>query len=240
MFKTESETGLFADSWSTSLIDSVENTKLLNQAINSLGSNATTANFPGTKPGRALKTVARMIASREARNVDVDVFRVRVGGFDTHNVNNEKIDRLFTEVDNALHAFVKEMKSMNLWNDVTLVQTSEFGRTLRPNGSGTDHGWGGNYVLMGGSVKGGQILGDYITDFTSNEPMVLPRGRVIPSTPWEAPFRGIAAWLSIHENDMTEVCPNLNSFNSSHLIDPVKMFHGLTTSLSPSQNPVPE
>ena len=70
-------------------------------------------------------------------------------GFDTHKNNNAKLDDIFKDVNNSLHAFVKEMKSMNLWNDVTLVQTSEFGRTLTPNGSGTDHGWGGNYMLMG-------------------------------------------------------------------------------------------
>jgi uncharacterized protein (DUF1501 family) len=39
---------------------------------------------------------------------------------------------------------------MNVWNNVTLIQTSDFARTLNPNGGdGTDHAWGGNYMMMG-------------------------------------------------------------------------------------------
>ncbi len=42
------------------------------------------------------------------------------------------------------------MKMAGLWNNVTVVQTSDFARTLNPNsGDGTDHAWGGNYMMMG-------------------------------------------------------------------------------------------
>ena len=58
---------------------------------------------------------------------------------------------------------------------------------------------------------------------------------MIPTTPWEAPFRGIASWLGISESDMGEVCPNLSKFNSTYLIDVDKMFRDLE--LSPSQTP---
>mmetsp|Transcript_9446 Transcript_9446/g.14068 ORF Transcript_9446/g.14068 Transcript_9446/m.14068 type:complete len:383 (-) Transcript_9446:147-1295(-) len=224
--KTESDSGIFGDSWSTSLVDSVLNTQLLHEALNSVGGAATSVNFPNTHVGSSLKYVSRMIASREARGADVDVFRVFAKRFDTHKNNNAEINQLFADINSSLRAFVDEMKSMDLWNDVTVIQTSEFGRSLSPNGSGTDHGWGGNYMLMGGSVKGGQILGEYPTDFT-NGPLTLPRGRMIPSTPWEAPFQGIAKWLGIDASDMLEVCPNLHSFDSSHLIDPNNMFEGL-------------
>ena len=49
-----------------------------------------------------------------------------------------------------------------LWDKVTVVLHSEFGRSIPPNASGgTDHGWGGNYFLFGGEVKGGKVLGHH-------------------------------------------------------------------------------
>jgi hypothetical protein len=57
-------------------------------------------------------------------------------------------------------------------------------------------------------------------------------GRMIPTTPWEAPFRGIAAWLGINQH-MDYVCPNLYKFDSSYLIDVDKMFGGVEQPLTP-------
>ena len=57
---------------------------------------------------------------------------------------------MFSDVDSAFDAFSREMKAMDLWNNVTLIQTLDFARTLNPNGGdGTDHAWGGNYMMMG-------------------------------------------------------------------------------------------
>ena len=71
-------------------------------------------------------------------------------GFDTHSDVEMNLDILFREVNDAFVAYSEEMKSMSLWNNVTLIQTSDFARTLNPNGGdGTDHAWGGNYMMMG-------------------------------------------------------------------------------------------
>ena len=65
----------------------------------------------------------------------------------------------------ALEAFVEELKT-ELWESTVVLQFSEFGRTLSPNtGDGTDHGWGGNHFMLGGSVKRGKVLGQYPSDF---------------------------------------------------------------------------
>ncbi len=48
---------------------------------------------------------------------------------------------------------------------------------------------------------------------------------MIPTTPWEAAFRGIAYWLAIPDANMQEVCPNLHNFNSTYLIEPDELFH---------------
>merc|ERR1712151_188978 len=76
-------------------------------------------------------------------------------------------------------------------------------------------------MMMGGSIKGGKILGEYPEDITEEGPWTLGRGRMIPTTPWEVPFRAIARWLGIEgSSDMEEVCPNLRNFDSISLDDP--------------------
>ena len=71
-------------------------------------------------------------------------------GFDTHADVERALGFLFKEINSAFHAFSQEMKALNVWDNVTVIQTSDFARTLNPNGGdGTDHAWGGNYMLMG-------------------------------------------------------------------------------------------
>mmetsp|Transcript_6554 Transcript_6554/g.12339 ORF Transcript_6554/g.12339 Transcript_6554/m.12339 type:complete len:163 (+) Transcript_6554:11840-12328(+) len=126
-----------------------------------------------------------------------------------------------------IEAFVSEIKNMGLWDNVALIQVSDFARTLNPNsGDGTDHAWGGNYMLLGGSVKGGQILGEYPHDLTDDGPLTLGRGRMIPTTPWDAVFRGLATWLGVPESQMTNVLPNIKKFESFLLFNDDDMFNG--------------
>ncbi len=73
-----------------------------------------------------------------------------MSGFDTHSSVEQNLRSRFIEINGAVEAFASEMKHMNMWNNVTLIQTSDFARTLSPNsGLGTDHAWGGNYMMMG-------------------------------------------------------------------------------------------
>ena len=76
---------------------------------------------------------------------------------------------------------------------------------------------------MGGDVKGGQILGEYPSDFDG--PLVTTRGRVIPTTPWDAVWFGVAQWMGITDSQklqeviidrQTEI-QNGEFFNSSTL-----------------------
>ena len=97
-----------------------------------------------------------------------------------------------------------------------IVQTSDFGRTLTPNtGDGTDHGWGGHYFMAGGSVKGNRIVGEYPSSLTESGPFNVGRGRIIPSTPWDSIFNGVANWLGVTESDkLDDALPNRGRFSS--------------------------
>ena len=69
--------------------------------------------------------------------------------------------------------------------------------------------------------------------------MRLKIGRVIPTTPWEAPFRGIASWLGIGQGKFDEVCPNLHKFNSTYLIDVDNIFEGIEVYPTPTPTQAP-
>ena len=53
--------------------------------------------------------------------------------FDTHSSVEENLKNRFIEVNAAIEAFTKELKLMNVWNNVATVQVSDFARTLNPN-----------------------------------------------------------------------------------------------------------
>jgi hypothetical protein len=69
--------GIFGETWSSSLIKSVGTNELLRNELNNINANV---EFPDSSLGRSLETVSRLIASREARGVDVDTFYVETGG----------------------------------------------------------------------------------------------------------------------------------------------------------------
>lgn len=92
------------------------------------------------------------------------------------------------------------MKALQIDQNVVVVQGSEFGRTISANSNqGSDHAWGGNYYVFGGDVSGGRILGKYPRSFGDSDPTNIGRGRLVPSTSWDALWYGIAQWFGITE-----------------------------------------
>lgn len=119
--------------------------------------------------------------------------------------------------------FIKEMKLQKVWDDVVIVQASEFGRTLTSNGAGTDHGWGGNYMLLGGSVKGKRIVGKFPNDLTDRSDVSIGRGRLLPTTSWDAVWNAVLEWYGVKSSEMAKTIPNLNNFKG-HLLKKTDLF----------------
>jgi len=62
-------------------------------------------------------------------------------------------------------------------------------------------------------VKGGRIIGDYPNDLNQEtSPVLMPGGRVIPTTPWEAIWNGVAEWMGVSEDQADEVLPLRKNF----------------------------
>jgi uncharacterized protein (DUF1501 family) len=89
---------------------------------------------------------------------------VDIGGWDTHVAQGAATGYLanrLAELGKGLAAYADEMGPS--WRDSTVVVISEFGRTFRENGNrGTDHGHGSVYWLLGGTVRGGRIVGEQV------------------------------------------------------------------------------
>ncbi len=110
----------------------------------------TKAEYPKTDLGNSMKTIASLIFS----DINTKVYYVSLGSFDTHINQEGQQQRLFTEMNGAVKAFVKDMKDNNRFNDVMLMTFSEFGRRVAQNASGgTDHGTANNMFLVGGGLK---------------------------------------------------------------------------------------
>ena len=200
----------------------------LTESISELFANSkTSTSFSDESLSRQLKNVARIMNIRQFMKSERDMFFVQIGGFDTHSNMKSTVDEKFTIINAAISSFVEEMKNKSLWNNIVLMTSSDFGRTLTTNGRGSDHGWAGNMFMIGGNVNGSQIFGNYPDNLrkTDDNLIAVGRGRLIPTTPWEGMWKGVAEWFNVSSLEMETVFPNLKNFvSSSHIISRDVMF----------------
>tara|TARA_B110000003_G_scaffold102395_1_gene104624 strand:- start:1078 stop:2715 length:1638 start_codon:yes stop_codon:yes gene_type:complete len=132
--------------------------QVISTAFNN-GANSNTANYPDTNLADQLKTVARLIRG----GIETKVFMVKLGGFDTHNNQNQSSgdiqgthSELLNTLSGAIESFMTDLNSDNLADDVLGITFSEFGRKAKENGSlGTDHGEVAPMFAFGKPVKSG-------------------------------------------------------------------------------------
>jgi len=193
-----SESSLYGEAWSSSLLKVIDDNKFLEYAMSQAKISKT---FAEDDMSQKLLQVSKLIDTAGIRGVDRDFFFVQFGGWDHHSKMKVNLETMFEELNTALDTFWAEMDKQQNEDKVVLVATSDFGRTLTANSKdGSDHGWGGNYFMMGGQVNGGQMLGKYPDDFDG--PLITKRGRVIPTTPWDAIWYGISQWLGVTDADV--------------------------------------
>jgi uncharacterized protein (DUF1501 family) len=136
---------------------------------------ASSVEYPRGPLGQRLRDIARLIRG----DVGLEVAATELGGWDTHAAQGAEAG-LFAnrcrELAGALAAFTADLGP--LLERVTVVVLTEFGRTVRENGSrGTDHGVGSAMLVLGGGVRGGKVYGR----FEPLEPARLQDGRDVPS-----------------------------------------------------------
>jgi len=106
--------------------------------------------YPNSQLGKDFKTVASLIKS----DINTRVYYLSVGSFDTHVNQNERQQKLFGDINEAVQSFVADMKSNGFFEDILLMTFSEFGRRVAQNASnGTDHGTANQMFFISGGLK---------------------------------------------------------------------------------------
>jgi uncharacterized protein (DUF1501 family) len=104
--------------------------------------------------GKQLGLVARLIKA----DIGTRVYYTRQSGYDTHVGQSGTHLTLLNRLSGALKAFLDDLATAKLAERVTVLVFSEFGRTVKENGSGgTDHGTAGPVFLAGPSIKAGIV-----------------------------------------------------------------------------------
>ncbi len=174
--------------------------------------------FPSTSIGRQLQEIARVISLNGQLGVGRQVFFCSLGGFDTHSGQDYQQWDLLQQISKALDAFYAATVQLGLQNQVTTFTMSDFGRTLQPSGSGTDHGWGNHHLILGGAVNGGRIYGKFpqmtnIVNFNATNPDFSDnRGTMLPNTSLSQFGATLARWFGAVDTQLDTVFPTLKNF----------------------------
>ena len=86
------------------------------------------------------------------------MYYTSLNGFDTHDNQLAIHKNKLTELNDAVYSFYQDLKKSQQLQQVTIVVFSEFGRRVKDNGSGTDHGTAAPMFIIGGSNKG-KVIG---------------------------------------------------------------------------------
>ncbi len=190
---------------------SVEGNVELEEALATVEEFNTT--FSPSSLSEQLKMIAKVIAARETLGFSRQTFFVNFAGWDHHDEILEGQEEKLPMLDSALGEFNSVLEELGVENDVTTFTISDFGRTLTSNGDGSDHAWGGNAMVMGGAVNGGEIFGD-CPSLELGSDLMLPRGVLIPTTSASEYFAELAAWFGVSQGDIFEIFPDLENFYS--------------------------
>lgn len=190
----------------------------LNGMLKNLAAGAQlTTQFPQTEIGRQLQQVAQIIQLRTATGMSRQVFFCSLGGFDTHSGQSWGQWDLLRQVSAGMMALYNASVEMGIADKVTTFTESDFGRTLQPSGTGSDHGWGSHHLIMGGAVKGGDVYGTFPTLALGGPDDANNRGVLIPTTSVDQYGATMAKWFGVSPAAMPQVFPDLVNFPVSDL-----------------------
>ena len=145
--------------------------------------------YGDTPIAKALKSVAQV----HLANLGTQIFYTQHGSFDTHFNQVPMHTRLWTDVGMAIGNFFDDLHEHDAGDNVIMMLFTEFGRRVKDNGTGTDHGAGGIAFVMGDPVKGG-MYGTY----PSLKPEDLSQGDLAPNYDFRGFYASIVEqWLGL-------------------------------------------
>lgn len=179
--------------------------------------NTITVNWQGgeSELAQQLEMVAKAIKARDALGMagKQQTFFVRYIGWDHHSELLNAQKKMLGIVDESLSGFQQALEELGVADDVVTFTGSDFGRSLTSNGNGTDHGWGGNTLVMGNAVEGGKIFGQYPDlNLGSVNPLDVGGGVLIPTTSTDEVYAELALWFGAEKQTLAKLFPNLANF----------------------------
>lgn len=173
-----------------------------------------------------MHTFARTIEAH-LRNPTLHRRTVFIGGrtsYDTHSAQGKvegNLPRLHAEWASAVMSFRAAMIRLGIWNNVVVVDHSEFSRTFHTGGSdGTEHGYARDAFIFGGSVrgrgKGGStgLFGTYPTllSGTGTGSHDISGGTLVPGVSLEQYWEDILRWFGADDSDIFAALPRRANF----------------------------
>ncbi len=110
-----------------------------------------TVEYAETGIARNLQGIAKVLTA----NLGTRVFYTQQGGYDTHASETDVQPKLLSDLSRAVSDFYADLREHDTADNVVMFVFTEFGRRVRDNGSGTDHGSGGVAFAIGDPVRGG-------------------------------------------------------------------------------------
>lgn len=210
---TQTHLNLYEQAFGNEVKESVDLSEAFGDAFNNAQLNTVFAT--NNSLARNLRGIAKTIAARQALGVKRQIFFVMYGSWDHHQDLLTSQATMLPYVDGALKSFHDALQELNLWNKVTAFTASEFSRTLRSNGRGTDHAWGGNHMIMGGAVDGGKIYGNYPAIKFNGPQDIGGGGLLLPTTSCDQYFAELISWFGVPYSELPTILPNLGNFYSA-------------------------
>ncbi|MEN8848393.1 MAG: DUF1501 domain-containing protein [Akkermansiaceae bacterium] len=167
--------------------------------------------------GKQLFAAAKTIKARQDLGLRRNTIFIERGGWDHHGELLNTQAGMLAELSEAIGAYQQALELLGVADDVISYTASDFGRTLRSNGRGTDHAWGGNQMVWGAPIDSGKVHGtfpDLALKENGGDDDIGNGGRILPTTSTDKFFGEMATWFGVDSGQMPAVLPNLENFSS--------------------------
>jgi len=145
--------------------------------------------YPENPFAKSMKAVAQV----HFADLGTRIFYTQYGSFDTHTDEVALQKHLWEDISSSVAAFFQDLEEHQLGDEVTILMFSEFGRRVRDNGTGTDHGSGGVAFMLGNQIKGG-----HYNEYPSLDPVKLIEGDLAFSNDFRGLYTDILEdWLEV-------------------------------------------
>jgi uncharacterized protein (DUF1501 family) len=187
-------TGAVAEYIGKTGLDVLEGADMLSEVA---GNYKSTVEYADNAIAKNLRDVARI----HLAGLGTKIFYTAHGGYDTHANEMPNHPKLMADLSGAISDFLDDLNEHDAGDKVTVLVFTEFGRRMRDNGSGTDHGTGGGAYMFGNKINGGLY-----SEYPSLDPKEWEHGEDLKHT---IDFRGIYGtvleqWLGVEASPIVK------------------------------------